>query len=700
MKKIISFTSLILMFSFFGCSIAPVIEESTYSEPETTEAPTVEEVVEEVPEPEEEIVILYQLTDDEFVQGLSIGASGGNLFGGNQYLGEPGSPTFTIVEHPETGNAIEVSSRAHDFYALDINFAPLDLSAGATYLFTAAGRTEAGTIMQFGRSDAPWTAYIQTTANASGDWSLEFTLTESDLLAHFLDEQSGMRIMTYNAASTEFIVDDITIKRIGPRGTAEVQIPEWDLTATSLFDAFSEFFLMGNIWSNASRMDAFNSNEGFLHHFNAVTAENNHKVDHLVSRTTPWQWNWTTGDDIVDWAEANELAMIGHTLVWHGQSPAWLTTVPNSSDPLTRAEAIENMHRYISTVASRYAGRIYSWDVLNEAIWGADQATWNDFPDWRYHLRGASSRTDVRPEGQAGLDFYSDSQWYNAFANGAMGDECGSDFIYYAFRFARIYDPFAILYYNDYNDHVPGKRDAIAQMVVEINDRWTQDPLYDGRLLIEGIGMQAHYSISGWMTNPRYVRSALELYISTGARIAITEWDITIGGSRNDPAVSTPELLVEQAERFALLMSWYLEFSDHIERISLWGLADHFSWISWGHPLLFDSNFDTKPAFYALLEAVENAEPSNISVPIVLTVEVPNGSPDEHFAYKLTAQQSNFAPIRWEVTNGQLPEGLRLIATTGVILGTPMESGDFTFTVSATNAEGSGTQALTVTILD
>ncbi|MCL2405027.1 MAG: endo-1,4-beta-xylanase, partial [Defluviitaleaceae bacterium] len=531
--------------------------------------------------------LMYSMAYDPIIQTQEHGiyGVGAYVLSGVPYLGVSGSPVLTVVAHPSgEGNAILISDRQQNFYALDINLAPLEVTFGAVYAFTVSGRAAEGITMQLGRTDAPWSAYATAIVPQSGTWYITHTLTANQLLEHFVSNQRGVRIMTANAPTYDFYIDSIEVVRIGERGLDEPVFPEWDLAAASLAESFAGHFMFGNIWSTASRLGSFNTMDGFLHHFNAVTAENNHKVDTIAANPDPNNWTFTTADYIVAWAEENDLAMIGHTLVWHSQSPPWLTTVADSGNqPLTRAQAIANMHLYISTVAGRYAGSMYAWDVVNEAIWGADASRWRANPDWRAYMRSADR----------GLDPANQSQWYDAFANGAVGDECGSDYIYYAFRFARIYDPFAILYYNDYNDHVPGKRDAIAQMVIEINERWRSDPSYDGRLLIEGIGMQAHYSIRGWMTNPAYVRSAIELYITTGARLSITEWDITIGGSAASPATMTQALLEEQAARFGLLMSWYLEFADYIERVSVWGLADHHSWISWGYPVLFDTNFHT-----------------------------------------------------------------------------------------------------------
>jgi len=635
--------------------------------------------------------VIYSMAEDGYFQGLAHGATGRGyyIFEDTPNLMHSGNPTFTVAEHPSgTGNSIRVSDREQNFSAVDIYFSPLNLSFGATYSFRVSGRAPAGISMQLGRTDAPWTSFVIAVVPESGAWSISHTLAAADMMEHFVSNQRGVRIMTNDAPTAEFYVDSIEVVRIGPRGADEPVIPGWDLSLPSLADSFARHFLFGNIWSTASRMNSFNTNDAFLHHFNAVTAENNHKVDAIAANPNPALWNFATADLIMDWAEENDLAMIGHTLVWHSQSPPWLTTVPGTTQPLTRAEAIRNMHLYISTVAGRYAGRVYSWDVLNEIVWGVNAANWAANPDWRAWMRRADR----------GLNPANQSQWYNAFANGAVGNECGSDFAFYAFRFARTYDPFAILYYNDYNDHVPGKRDAIAQMVVQLNQRWRNDPLYDGRLLVEGIGMQAHYSITGWMTNPAYVRSAIELYIATGARIGITELDITIGGNRENPPTSTPALIQAQADRFGLLLGWYLEFSNYIERVTLWGKADHQSWISWGHPLLFDENFHAKPAFHAVMRALENAPPPNISAPAVTTGGVPGGRVGGRYAFQLAASRTNFAPVRWSVVGGALPPGLRLVSATGVILGAPTQAGNFTFTVEAANAAGSGSRTFTVNI--
>ena len=383
-------------------------------------------------------------------------------------------------------------------------------------------------------------------------------------------------------------IDNISIST---RGVGDVFIPEWDLTLPSLAATFADYFMIGNIWSNAIQMNISNTQEMFVYHFNAVTAENHHKPDFIAGPgPDPATWNFETQDLIVDFAEANNLAMVGHTLIWHAQSPLWLTNVPGTTEPLTRAQAMENMHLYISTVAGRYAGRMQAWDVLNEAF---TTSVGNFTGDWRNHLRTGDYFAD------------NDARWYDAFANGAGDGEAGYDFIFYAFYFARMYDPYATLFYNDFNEEQPGKRDAIAQMVEYMNERWSNHPSYDGRLLIEGIGLQSHNHLDQWATNFDNIRPAIQRFAQTGAVLAITELDITVGTQAAPSIPLAADQEARQAEYFARVFGYFMEFADYIERVTFWGKADAQSWRAWGSPLIFDGSFDAKESFHAIIAQAE-----------------------------------------------------------------------------------------------
>ena len=441
-------------------------------------------------------------------------------------------------------------------------------------------------------------------------------------------------------------IDDISIST---RGVADVFIPEWDLDLPSLAATFADHFMIGNIWSNSIQMNISNTQEMFTHHFNAITAENHHKPDFIAGTgPDPATWNFATQDLIVDFAQANNLAMVGHTLIWHAQSPLWLTNVPGTTEPLTRAEAMENMHLYISTVAGRYAGRMQAWDVLNEAF----TTSVSQFSgDWRNHLRTGTYFAD------------NDARWYDAFANGAADGEAGYDYIFYAFYFARMYDPYATLFYNDFNEEQPGKRDAIAQMVEYMNERWSNHPSYDGRLLIEGIGLQSHHHLDQWATNFDNIRPAIERFAQTGAVLAITELDITVGTQANPSVPLLAEQEARQAEYFARVFGYFVEFAEYIERVTFWGKADAQSWRAWGSPLIFDGNFEAKDAFHGVIAQAAVIQPGPRNIRLFF------GTNEGFEDLTLGTDLSHLMDVPAQIINGQILVPLRALSAA---LGAPV----------------------------
>ena len=660
--------------------------------------------------------IVWSLATDEDFQALDHGrvvADGVNRFDSVPTLGISGPPAVYIIPNPAEGvnNSIDVRDRAGGevWWAIDAiinNLIYVDSeSRVGIYAIRVTGSLPApatvATDMRLIRPDPGWSLFAGSaiTIPVGGqDWVINYTFTQTDISDFVVGNQRGVRITNDQTGFRHpYIIHNIELIALD-RSVFTVQIPYWDLNEPSLAAAFEEYFFFGNIWSTQGRMDMQNTQYAFVHHFNAITGENVHKVDHFLGPApNAWDYNFDGADHVVDWAEERNIAMIGHTLAWHSQSRPWLTHT--AEGPVTRQQAIYNMHRHISTVAGRYAGRMYSWDVLNEAVLsgGPGDAAWNANPNWRAHLRNPGV-------GQ--------TRWQAAFANGAdiEAGECGTDFVYYAFKFARMYDPFAILYYNDYNEEIPSKRNVIVDMIRSINTRWAHDmennheavpegEEYTGRLLIEAMGMQAHYHLAGWTTNFNNVYTALQAYVDLGVRVSVTELDITIGGFGGaavpPPGPARDALFATQADRYAQLFEWYLANSDSMGRVSLWGKTDDQSWRSAGFPLLFDHLFQTKPAFDAILATLEDAPAPNISRPVVTSVMHLDGvartdmnlviEPDEPFAVQFLASQNNNAPLFWRV-EGELPLGLRMIARTGAIIGTPTAGGEFSFNVVVDNA--------------
>jgi endo-1,4-beta-xylanase len=275
----------------------------------------------------------------------------------------------------------------------------------------------------------------------------------------------------------------------------------------------------------------------------------------------------------------------GHALVWHSQSVGWLYK-NQSGSLMTRTEARASLEEYINTVAGHFAGEVISWDVVNEAF----EASAADTPDWRDALR----KNGLTEE---------DSLWYGAYENGAdtQAGESGADYIYDAFVFARLADPDAVLYYNDFNEEYPGKRELIAKMTEDLNEQWKSDPRNTDtdRLLIEGLGLQAHYWTD--ILNPQDVEDTIIRWAATGAELSISELDIPMGSYTGFKEL-TAEEEKKQAKLYAELFQIFKKHSDSIARVTIWGIDDAGSWRSDGSPLLFGRDMVAKPAYYAVMD--------------------------------------------------------------------------------------------------
>ncbi len=368
-------------------------------------------------------------------------------------------------------------------------------------------------------------------------------------------------------------IDHIVISQVGD----PQPIPTWDLTIPSLADTYKDSFPFGNI-IEPNQLDSKTTNM-YKSYYNFVTAENAMKPASIS--TAKGVYNFSGADSIITWAQQNGIKVHGHTLVWHSQSPNWLYKNADGT-PLTRSEARQNLQDYITTVAGHFAGKVISWDVVNEALDGGSLP----ITDWKAVARKYSP-------------------WYQAYANGAdtANGESGADFIYDAFVYARQADPHATLYYNDYNETEAWKREAIAQMAEDLNGKWLTDPRNTdrSRKLIEGAGMQSHHFTAS--PDPSEVEASIQRFIQAGLIISVTELDVGYGayGGPASPAL-TREMQVTQAIYYAHLFEIYKAYADHIQRVTVWGKADSQSWRNTYSPVLFDGMFAPKQAYYAVLD--------------------------------------------------------------------------------------------------
>jgi Beta-1,4-xylanase len=352
-----------------------------------------------------------------------------------------------------------------------------------------------------------------------------------------------------------WLFDNIVISQVGDRTFT----PTWDLTLPSLADAYKDAFLIGNIMEPNQITDT-ELTDMYKKQYNVVTAENAMKPDKLS--TAKGVYDYTDADKLINWAQNNGIKVHAHTLVWHSQSAAWLNK-DGSGNALTRADAKANMEEYINNVVGHFAGKVISWDVVNEAFLN-DVTTAPT--NWKDALRTGTTG-DKNP-------------WYAAYANGAdvSKGESGADFIYDGYVFTRLADPKAKLFYNDYNETELGKYEAIGMMIEDLNKKWASDPrnTEPGRPLIEGVGMQAHYWTED-LNLAKNVEAAIQRFIKAGVDVSVSELDIPIGSyptyKQNDEILSYNNERF-QADLYKQLFEVYDKYASHIDRVTFWGKAD------------------------------------------------------------------------------------------------------------------------------
>jgi endo-1,4-beta-xylanase len=371
-------------------------------------------------------------------------------------------------------------------------------------------------------------------------------------------EYLTLYVESSNNAAASFYIDDIRFEQTGA-GPVDIQK---DLIPVK--DAYQHDFLIGNAIT-AEDLEGVRQELLAMHH-NVATAGNAMKPDALQ----PTKGNFTFGaaDTMVDKVLDEGMQMHGHVLVWHQQSPEWMNTATDAEGktiPLGRDEALANLRTHIRTVMEHFADKVISWDVVNEAM--------NDNPANPASWEGALRQ----------------SPWYNAI---------GADYVEQAFLAAReVLDEHPEwnikLYYNDYNEDNQNKAQAIYSMVKSINDSYALT--HSGKLLIDGVGMQGHYSIN---TNPDNVILSLEKFVSLGVEVSITELDIQAGSNNQ----LSEKLAEAQGYLYAQLMDIFRAHSANIKRVTFWGLDDHTSWRAAASPLLFDKNLQAKPAYYGVID--------------------------------------------------------------------------------------------------
>jgi len=296
--------------------------------------------------------------------------------------------------------------------------------------------------------------------------------------------------------------------------------------------------------------------------FNSLTAENAMKMAPLQPKEG--EFYWKAADSIVNFAVKNGIKIRGHNLCWHQQTPDWM--FKDGDKQVSKETLLKRLKTHINTVVGRYKGKIYAWDVVNEAI-------------------------DDNP-----ANFLRNSKWFEI---------CGEDFITKAFEYAHEADPGAKLYYNDYNSELPEKRERIYKLLKSLKDKGVP---------IDGVGLQAHWSLKS--PTEADLRTAIERYSSLGLKIQFTELDISIYPWEKDRRAKRPgesdqftaDLEVRQAAKYAMVFNVFRAYKDVITNVTFWNVSDRHSWLDEypvmgrkNYPLLFDANLQPKKAYWEVI---------------------------------------------------------------------------------------------------
>lgn len=370
----------------------------------------------------------------------------------------------------------------------------------------------------------------------------------------------------------------------------------------TLKDAFRHAFLIGAAVNRAQFEERDVKGTALIKaHFNTISPENVLKWGSV--HPSPDSYSFEAADRYVRFGEQNQMVIIGHTLVWHKQTPRWVFE-DKKGKPLGRDALIARMRDHIHTVVGRYKGRIKGWDVVNEAL--EDNGTMRRTP------------------------------WMQII---------GDDYVAQAFKFAREADPGAELYYNDYELENPAKREGAIELIKRLKAQGVP---------VAAIGLQDHNRID-W-PSVEQVGATIEAFAKLGIRVNITELDIDLlpavaqhQAELNPYAAGLPEAIQQAlARRYADLFAVFLQHQDVIDRVTFWGVADKDSWLNnWpvrgrtSYPLLFDRSDNPKPALEAILKVAQakQAAATPQASPPYLNPELPIAKRVDDLVSRMTLEE-------------------------------------------------------------
>lgn len=340
----------------------------------------------------------------------------------------------------------------------------------------------------------------------------------------------------------------------------KVQKQKTEDNTKGLKDYYKDYFTMG-VSVSPQGLKREEESRLILQQFGSLTPENAMKMGPIHPREDEYYWD--DADSIVAFARRHHLKLRGHTLCWHNQVPGWLfiNSMSNPTDTVSKEVLLKRLKDHITAVVTRYKNDVYAWDVVNEVI--------SDNPD----------------------EYFRNSPWYRI---------CGEEFVAKAFEYAHAADPDALLFYNDYNETNPLKREKIYRLVKKLKD---------AGIPIHGIGLQSHWSVPD-LTEGQ-IDSTLSRFASLGLKIQITELDMKVqpeNSSKMDIINGyTPEREEMQTRQYDMAFHVFRKYRNIISAVTFWNVSDRYSWLDRrgrgkAYPLLFDTAYQPKKAYRKVIE--------------------------------------------------------------------------------------------------
>ncbi|GLS91741.1 hypothetical protein GCM10007916_28110 [Psychromonas marina] len=337
--------------------------------------------------------------------------------------------------------------------------------------------------------------------------------------------------------------------------------------------------------------------ETLIREFSQITPENEMKFMYVHPEKD--RFDFSKGDQLVDFAMENNMEVKGHALVWHIQNPKWL-----EDGNWSKQELKDILENHIKTVVGHYKGKLAYWDVVNEAF--------DDNGGFRETL------------------------WYKTL---------GEEYIELAFRWAHEADPDAILFYNDYStEGMSSKSNAVYRHIKALIEKGVP---------IHGVGTQLHLTAENPISDSAIARN-IERLADLDLSVHFTEIDVRIRNSEDG--------LDNQAKRYGKLMK-LAAFYPEVDLFTTWGISDKYSWIpgwfdGYGRALMFDENYQTKPAYKTVQGILTDAVTGNFSYEPVTDLSkvqryVQAFNAKELTSTKFDASKAVFYPFAFNQLNGK-----------------------------------------------